>query len=98
MLEFIASVTGMKNLVDVLDQTFAKMSNMLTVLCRVKRLDLFCATYSRPPTLTCECIIFFGLTLRNFGAGLAQYLIEHRATERDKRLTVEWKYCGCKTE
>jgi hypothetical protein len=30
VLEFIASVTtGMKNLVDVLDQTFAKMSNML---------------------------------------------------------------------
>jgi len=32
VLKFIASVTtGMKNFVGVLDQTFAKMSNMLTV-------------------------------------------------------------------
>ena len=59
VFKFIASVTtGMNNVVDVLDQTFAKINNMFTVVCCVKRLDLFCTTYSHPPTLTCECIIF----------------------------------------
>jgi len=59
VLKFIASVTtSMKNLVGVLDQIFAKMSNMLTVVCCVKSLDPFCATYSHPPTLVCECTRF----------------------------------------
>jgi len=39
---------------------------MLTVVCCVKRLDLFCATYSHPPTLTYKCIIFLRFNTSKF--------------------------------
>lgn len=53
VLKFISSVTtGKKNLIDIFNESFAKMRNMLRVVYCVKSLDMLCATYFHPPTHT----------------------------------------------